>query len=715
MKIIPILVLILCGLLFNVSEMYAQIESTTLSIQKDAVSGMEIRAVDGDEYTFYTSSLEPRIVTQSLEKKLRPGNSVLTFEYVCPKGMDVITVWFGPDFNKEDQKLVRRISPAKNWATCSIDLSENIKDWGAPGDVLRIDLGDDANEEIKIRNISLRAMNEEEKALAEIRNAKKKHDAVLEENLKNYLTGDYESSLDEVVVTTDKIKIKGKLAESKENVFLCEVPLYMDVTEEQAFAKVIPVGDAQFSFDVNRFEERNGINYDRLLSKWVLAKKMNGSYQLVSHARYADQIPALYDLPKEKPASKKGLGGFYVGKGPVSDLDELGVSSVTVNIRFATFMYSTPEENRIAHSYNGKNYYFDENAVDRLDQTLQETAKRDIIVAAILLINKAEQCPDKEIGRLLQHPDMDPAGNYSMPNMTTSESVDCYAAALDFLASRYSRPDKKYGRIHHWIMHNEVNMGTEWTNMGNRTALVFMDTYIKSMRLCYNIARKYNPHSEVMISVTKQWQWKSKPQFYLVAELMDILLDYSKAEGDFQWGMANHPYPQSLYEPKTWLDEKAEFNMNTPLITFKNLEVIDAWIKLPEVLYKGKYKRTLWLSENGTNSRTYTEKDLKEQAAGFAYAWEKVKRLDGIDGFQWHNWIDGRREYGLRIGLRRFPDDETEPMGKKPVWSAMQAAGTKNESNVLDPYKAVIGISDWKEIMHEVDTSISEKELKKQN
>ena len=110
--------------------------------------------------------------------------------------------------------------------------------------------------------------------------------------------------------------------------------------------------------------------------------------------------------------------------------------------------------------------------------------------------------------------------------------------------------------------------------------------------------------------------------------------------------MAHHPYPESLFEPKTWLDQKVQFDFNTPLITFKNIEVINAWIKLPEALYQGKQKRTLWLSENGTNSPTYSEQDLREQAAGFAYTWKKLRTLDGIDGFQWHNWFDSRGEGG---------------------------------------------------------------------
>ena len=99
--------------------------------------------------------------------------------------------------------------------------------------------------------------------------------------------------------------------------------------------------------------------------------------------------------------------------------------------------------------------------------------------------------------------------------------------------------------------------------MGEKTALTFMDTYIKSMRMCYAIARKYNPHSEVFVSLTHYWTWTPRPQFYHSKDLMEILLQYTHAEGDFEWAMAHHPYPESLREPKTWLDKKVDFTYET--------------------------------------------------------------------------------------------------------------------------------------------------------
>src|SRR3546814_9953661 len=157
---------------------------------------------------------------------------------------------------------------------------------------------------------------------------------------------------------------------------------------------------------------------------------------------------------------------------------------------------SQPSETNIPFKYGGKTWYADRDWIERHDRTLREAAKRDILVSSIVLIDKAVNTPDKVIGALLEHPDCDPAGIYSMANMTSAEGVEAYAAAMNFLARRYSRPDERYGRVHHWIIHNEVDAGWVWTNMGEVDTLLFMDTYHKSMRLVQLIARQYDPHAK---------------------------------------------------------------------------------------------------------------------------------------------------------------------------------------------------------------------------
>jgi hypothetical protein len=46
-----------------------------------------------------------------------------------------------------------------------------------------------------------------------------------------------------------------------------------------------------------------------------------------------------------------------------------------------------------------------------------------------------------------------------------------------------------------------IRPNLRFTASGEKPMLVYMDTYIKSMRLCYNIAREYDANSEVFGSL----------------------------------------------------------------------------------------------------------------------------------------------------------------------------------------------------------------------
>jgi len=655
------------------------------------------------QYELLTTGEDPYLSLIPLTASNHPDSVVLTFEYQCSAAINVMQIFFAPPTSEERSVKSTTIPASTGWASFSVEMKDNIKkfNWGSSGDFLRLDFGNQSGVTFQIRNIYLRALNAAEKAEALIRDELIKNDLLLESNLKKYLTTTYSSQITEVKVGTLSVNIKGNY--TGDGVFnLCEITPYDQLTQMDKFTNKFALSNTSFSIDIDRFILRKGIKYDRLLSKWVIAKTGTASDEIVSHARYAGQIIPIQTMAAKRPTSRKGLGGYSINRGYQSDLDDLNISSVTVNITLTSLMNTQAGGNTIARTYGDKTFYYNKTQVEELDRTMQAAYSRNIVVAAIILIQKAAHCTDSEIGRMLQHPNYTSEGIYTMPNMTNAESVNCYAAGIDFLASRYCRSDNTFGRIHHWIMHNEVDCGLTWTNMGEKPMLVYMDTYIKSMRMCYNIARNYDENSEVFGSFTHSWAEGVITRNYSVKEMLKTLDDYSEAEGDFQWGLAYHPYPQNLFEPKTWNDQRAIFSMNSPLVTFKNLEVLDMWIKKAENKYMGTVKRTLWLSENGTNSRTYGEQDLKEQAAGFAYAWKKMKSLDGIDAIQWHNWVDNRVEDGLMIGLRRFPDDQAEPGGRKPVWYAYQAAGTSQEDEVFEPYKSVIGVLNWSEILHTV-------------
>lgn len=692
--------LLLAGALSGLYRLGAQTpEPVALTVRPTESKEFTFKQVDRDVYEVTTAPGSAVIRFEPVKGSLAEGISVLSFDYFCASGMEFMVVMVNDDRSRIEENMIR-LPIAEGWSTFSVDVTDKLKRLQGPDDYLSLLIVPNAARPttMRVRNARLRAYTEKEREQARLKTERERREKQLNADIEVYLKKNYPCEVSRVTVNDDRVEVSGDIKGMPGEVYLCEVPMFRELTEKDFLTVQRVKGPKRFKADFDRYAEVDGQRYDRLYSRWVLAQKSQNGMLICSHGHYADDVKAKYDLPHEVPASKKGIGGFGANRF-ASDLDSLDITSVTVNM-WLGFMSLTPSDDAIPFDYNGRTYYADRKAIEGFDKTLQYTAARDVIVNAIVLIAPERSFADKAAGRLFEHPDFDPAGIYTMPNMTTLESLNLYAAAIDFLAERYSRPDKKYGRVHHWIAHNEVDAGWVWTNAGIKTPLRFMDIYIKSMRLLYYTARKYSPHPEVFITLTHYWQSRHNEYCYPSAQLLELLVDYTQAEGDFKWGVAHHPYPQSLFEPKSWLDDQATFDYDTPQITFKNLEVLDAWIKQPRALYQGKIKRTVFLSEQNPNSKDYSEEALREQAAGMAYAMKKLEACDGIDAYQMHGWFDQRAEGGLRIGVRRFMDDETDPGGRKPAWFVFQAFGTDREDEVFEFAKDIIGIDDWDQVIY---------------
>ncbi len=502
-------------------------------------------------------------------------------------------------------------------------------------------------------------------------------------NIKDYLAKDYPSKVTNVQVTSDKVIIKGNCGGSG-TYLLAEITPWQDVTELEKYPYTQDLSGGGFTVTVDRIvPNREGIRYDKVFSKWAVVKVDGDRQTLDSHARYADDV-----VPKKSPEAvplrnKKGFGAGDIDL-YFSDCKEMNVGSITMNVVLNDYIKGEGS----GYSYGGQNYSLGA-FKDYVDRVTRRAGEMDLVVSAIILCQTNSIFKDPE----------NKGGNYTMPNLTTAKAFNLYAAALEHMASTHCTPGN---RISHWIMHNEVDFANEWTNMGDQPMMRYLDRYIKSMRICYNIARQYDQNASVLGSYTHCWA-KADGSF-APKMMLEKTVEYSSAEGDFRWGVAYHPYPQNLTKPSFWIDDtQATYSLNSKYVTFKNLEVIDAWIRQKENFYKGKTKRVLFLSEQGTNSPSYSESDLTLQAAGGAWAWKKVSKLDGIDAIQWHNWADNKAEGGLRIGLRTFAEGSVSNLTPKPVWYVWKAAGTAEEDSVFDQYKTTLGISDWDSILNTVE------------
>lgn len=648
-----------------------------------------------------TTGPDPFVATQSFS----PANgapTVLTFEYIAMAAIPGFEVFVGRPWSESRSQSAEELPVAEGWSTFSLDLQPAWERTTSPPDRLRLDFGRAPGHIVQLRHPRLRPANTRERATDAVRVARQEADRALDRELREYLARSFPAQVTRVAVRGDEIEITGDSRGQPGELFLAESPIWQHHIRANALARVVPVsaGGGAFSIRLPRHAVSPGRAHDRIFSRWVIVRAGQGRDEPLSAARYADEVPARHAWPEKKAKSKKGLGGFSAQRPEaVDDLDALGIDSVTVNLQLSRYLRARASAKTFPFTFHGRTYHADRAEIEKLDRTLLAAARRDALVLGILLVAKAGGW-DGALGRILQHPDCDPAGTFSMANVTSAEGVEHTLALLDLLAERYTRPGAPFGRIHHWIVHNEVDAGWVWTNCGEKPPVLYVDQYHKSMRLAHLVARQYDPHARTYVSLTHHWNSTANHRFIPGREVLAHLLAFSRTEGDFDWGIAHHPYPQSLREPKTWLDRRATFRFDTPMITFRNIEVLDAWVREPAHCYLGRHVRSVHLSEQGPNSPDYTPRALEEQAAAMAYVWHKIRRLDAIEGFQYHNWADNRREGGLRIGLRRFPDDADDPLGRKPVWHVYRALDTSEENTATAFALPIIGLENWDEAIH---------------
>lgn len=668
-------------------------------------------------YTIILPAGDPYLMLLPLDEALPAENTVFAFEYKAENPIDKTEFFFvdaESGLNASNAQSGPGAGATDEWKHYSVRMKSSIRDfdWGRPGDCLRFDIGESVVEgsAICIRNIFMRPMNAAEQAEEDAENSAAEEKEKYAQRIADYLSADYASAVTSVAVGAAEVSVSGTCSGEGE-FFLAEIPPFADIFSMTDVPEEYrhEISSSQFVKTLARETEYHGVRYDRLLSKWAIFRESEEGDELVSHARYADP-DKIYDvgpgLARIELTSKKGLGGIVPDDRLGHEIRDLGLKSATINLLPMSYMSLTQGgAYTIGHEYCGRTYYFDEKRIAaELDAPLRTAAEYGMSVAAILLIQNAAQSADKELGDLLQHPDY--SGTlYTMPDMTTPESVHAYAAMIDFFAERYSCEDM---RVSHWIIHNEVDGGIHWTNMGpDVPAATYMDTYLKSMRMVYNIVHQYDANAQAFISLTHGWKEPAGGGWYPVVDILGFMNGFSDAEGDFYWAPAYHSYSSEMANPRIWEDPNVTFSMDTPNVSMKNLEVLDRWVKTEENMYKGTQMRKVWLSEAGVGSGSgidYGDASLlSDQAAGCAYSWLKIEALEGIEGLQWHNWYDNASE-GAQLGLRKY-DDAIYGGEPKPVWYAYKAAGTESQDSYFgqEGYAGIVG-EEWGKI-HPIETT----------
>jgi len=667
-----------------------------LELDPEATNQAAIRTLANGAYEIETQGGDPFVVCKPITADYDPDKQfILSFDYFCADGLNLIEVFYGPPIVAGQAAEGPALLSSEGWTSYALDIREHQKpgSWRGGYTLFRLDFGTVAGRNIQIRNIQLREPTAYERKLVREREARRDAEKHFERDMAGLTTAKRSVVIESVTVTDDTVEIAVDAESAAGELLLCEVPLCQTPVGRREFVWQQPLrrGQGRAIVEVPRLRPEDGGVHNRAYSSWIVMRQADGTLEPVSHQRFADVIPAQWELTRDRPGSKKGTTGMHGGNQfQFDDYKALGIHNCTKNIVLNAVIGLRPGEDTFPHTFNGRTYHIRQGAVNGLDRAMQDMDRLKIVVSAIILIGKNTP---------MTHPDCAPQGIWAMPNVVECDGWNLYAAGLDFLAQRYSRPDRKYGRITHWIMHNEVDAGWVWTNAGEKPLHTYFDLYYRSMRTAQTTIRRYGTAGNVLISLTHYWTKSHNQLCYRPKDMIDLLQARSALEGDFNWGLAYHPYPENLRDPRTWLDRHATFAFDTTLITPKNLEVLDAYMRQPCMLYDGQ-PRTVVLSEQGSNSRDHSEKSYRDQAAGLVYTWLKFENLDIIESYVHHRWMDAGpgQEGGLMLGFWTNRPDHEPRHEKKPAWEMYRVLGTDEQQNAIDFAESVIPAKYFRDI-----------------
>ena len=442
---------------------------------------------------------------------------------------------------------------------------------------------------------------------------------------------------------------------------------------------------------------------DRLYSKFQLLIPESG--ECLGRPRYVIDLTGLHrrDFAFPWPESIKGLTCPVMPE----DIVHLGVKYLNLNVDLRSIFdwdHAGPTE---TWTVDGEDLPINTVYFEGLDRRIRLYTDAGINIT-VTLNNRVPTKPDP--ANPFIHPQTDLAEapfHLGAINVTDARGLRYYRAALEYMAERYSRPNKEHGWITGYIVGNEVNAHWEWYNIGKTPLPDFVEQYGIAMRIASLAVRRTHPGIRVYISLEHHWNAAIRDDgltAFRAKDFFDQFNAWSKDGGDFPWHVAFHPYPENLFDPRFWEDRQAALSFETPKVTFKNIEVLPAFLRQERFLYQGA-PRHIILSEQGFHADDSPAGE-RLQAAAYAYAYHKLKHIGEIDAFMLHRHVSARSEAGLRLGLWTWNPDSAsarrrrvDPGRKMFIHEVFRLADTEQWKEAFAFAKPLIGIESWDEAL----------------
>lgn len=315
-----------------------------------------------------------------------------------------------------------------------------------------------------------------------------------------------------------------------------------------------------------------------------------------------------------------------------------------------------------AYVHNGTKYYFRTSdymgfaGVNQYDARISDFTRYNIKVSLIMLLTF---CDNQYIQPyFISYPDARTATSSSFRAINTSNQYGAgyWGALMGFIAERYSTEEDaataKYGTVETFIIENEIDLSNSWNVIVDRDKHEPIDIedysfeYERTLRIANQAVKSAYSRDEVLISITHYWKRKTEGGTYAPKDILDCIANKTRKEGNYNWGIAAHPYGYDLTVPAFWnsdLKYGVNGSLNTTAITWTNLEVLQLYLEQPAKLCNGNV-RDVYITEGGvatgSSSKPQTDLAKSQQAAGVAYVYYKCTQIPCIKALIYYRLID---------------------------------------------------------------------------
>lgn len=388
-----------------------------------------------------------------------------------------------------------------------------------------------------------------------------------------------------------------------------------------------------------------------LFKRFVPALRIDGAYVQVGKSVYLSNPEALAANQDAYPetGSKKGilLDPTMLG---TPELTELGVKHAIYNIPLSHIMGETTDQTfpTITYTYRGRNYVFNGAAVNGYDGLFTYLTDMGMSVTAVVLNDWNEAYPE------LIHPEAqnsESGAYYYMFNTAQEEGVKTLEAVADFLTTRYS--DGTHGMVHSWVVANEINQNRVWNYMDTRDVVHYTQEFEKSLRIFYQAAKSHYAGARVYFSIDHAWNSNEgdNKNFFNGRDVLEAFNEAALSHGNYDWGIAIHPYPEPLTRVNYWSQEYDK-TRDAPHLSVMNLNVLTDMLSEEDFLDRAGEVRSVTITELGFSSGS----GEKLQAAAFAYCYYIAEANPYVDAFLMNRQTDAPEEVmaGLAFGVYEY-------------------------------------------------------------